>query len=115
MRNSPDYFRKHGIQDQVAKGILCCGIPLAGLKSPLTPNRPSGGETALFTTTSRRSPDIVNRRGRRMPIGCLKGKSTAKPKPGAYRCEKCDAVSKKKETLCKPKKIKDKETGKKKK
>ncbi|MFH1920626.1 MAG: hypothetical protein ABIP48_12155 [Planctomycetota bacterium] len=38
---------------------------------------------------------------------CKKGKSGVKPKPGRYRCERCDAVSKKKKHLCKPKKIKD--------
>jgi hypothetical protein len=49
-------------------------------------------------------------------MGCLKGKSKAKPKPGAYKCEKCEAVSKKKGDLCKAKKIKEKpEKGKKKK
>jgi hypothetical protein len=51
-------------------------------------------------------------------MGCLKGKSKAKAKPGAYLCEKCDAVSKKKDDLCKPKKIKEKaekDKGKKKK
>lgn len=41
-------------------------------------------------------------------MGCLKGKSKAKPKTGAFVCEKCDAVSKKKGDLCKAKKIKDK-------
>jgi len=41
-------------------------------------------------------------------MGCLKGKSKTKPKPGAYLCEKCDAVSKKKGDLCKAKKIKEK-------
>jgi hypothetical protein len=41
-------------------------------------------------------------------MGCLKGKSKAKPKPGAFVCEKCDAVAKKKGDLCKGKKIKDK-------
>jgi phosphohistidine phosphatase len=46
-------------------------------------------------------------------MGCLKGKSKTKPKPGAYICEKCDAASKKKEDLCKAKKIKEKD-GKKK-
>jgi hypothetical protein len=44
-------------------------------------------------------------------MGCLKGKSKSKPEPGAYSCEKCSAVSKKKDDLCKAKKIKEK-TGK---
>ena len=39
-------------------------------------------------------------------MGCLKGKSENKSKPGRYRCAKCEAVSKKKSHLCKPKKIK---------
>ncbi len=42
-------------------------------------------------------------------MGCLKGKNKSKPKPGRYRCKKCDAVAKKKKHLCKPKKIKDKD------
>jgi hypothetical protein len=46
-------------------------------------------------------------------MGCLKGKSTTKPKAGAYECEKCDAVAKKKGELCKPKKIKEKDKKKK--
>jgi len=37
---------------------------------------------------------------------CLNGKSEDTPKKGNYRCKKCDAVSKKKKHLCKPKKIK---------
>ncbi len=40
-------------------------------------------------------------------MSCLKGKSKNKPKPGRYACEKCKAVSKKKDHLCAPKKIKD--------
>lgn len=39
-------------------------------------------------------------------MGCCKGKSKSKPKPGRYRCKKCDAVVKKKSKVCKPKKIK---------
>lgn len=39
-------------------------------------------------------------------MSCLKGKSENKPKPGHYACKKCKAVSKKKERLCDPKKIK---------
>lgn len=39
-------------------------------------------------------------------MSCLKGKSENKPKEGRYICKKCDAVSKKKGHLCKPKKIK---------
>lgn len=38
-------------------------------------------------------------------MGCLKGKSESKEKPGRYRCKKCGAVSKKKGRLCKAKKI----------
>jgi hypothetical protein len=40
-------------------------------------------------------------------IMCLKGKSTAKAKPGNYICSKCEAVSEKKKELCDPAKIKD--------
>ena len=39
-------------------------------------------------------------------MGCLKGKSKDKPKPGSYECKKCGAVAKKKGKLCKPEKIK---------
>lgn len=39
-------------------------------------------------------------------MSCLKGKKKNKPKPGRYKCKSCDAVSKKKKDLCKPKKIK---------
>ncbi len=42
-------------------------------------------------------------------MGCLKGKSNTKPKPGAYECTKCDAGAKKKGDLCKAKKIKAKD------
>lgn len=40
-------------------------------------------------------------------MACLKGKKTAKTKPGAYRCKKCSAISQDKKKLCKPQKIKD--------
>jgi hypothetical protein len=39
-------------------------------------------------------------------MGCQKGKSTAKPKKGCYRCKKCGAVAKKQKHLCKPGEIK---------
>ena len=39
-------------------------------------------------------------------MSCLKGKSTHKRKPGNFECKKCGAVAKKKDTVCKPKKIK---------
>jgi hypothetical protein len=39
-------------------------------------------------------------------MSCLKGKNESKPKPGRYVCGKCKAVSKKKDHVCKPKKIK---------
>jgi hypothetical protein len=39
-------------------------------------------------------------------MSCLKGKSEHKEKPGRFKCKKCAAVSKKKNLLCKPKKIK---------
>jgi len=39
-------------------------------------------------------------------VGCRKGESEAKPKPGRYRCRDCRAVSKNKKRVCKPKKIK---------
>lgn len=42
-------------------------------------------------------------------MGCLKGKSKTKSKPGAYECPKCGAVVKKKGDVCKAKKIKDKD------
>ena len=38
-------------------------------------------------------------------MGCLKGKSEDKDKPGRFRCAKCGAVSKKKDHVCKPEKI----------
>lgn len=40
-------------------------------------------------------------------MGCLKGKSKAKSKPGHYECKKCGAVAKKKGKVCKPSKIKE--------
>ena len=40
-------------------------------------------------------------------MACLKGKSENKPKPGRFKCSKCGAVSKKKDHLCSPKKIKE--------
>jgi hypothetical protein len=42
-------------------------------------------------------------------MSCKKGESTAKPKPGRYRCKDCGAVVKKQEKkdLCEPKKIKE--------
>ena len=42
-------------------------------------------------------------------MGCLKGKDENKAKAGRFRCENCGAVSKKKNHLCKPDKIKGKE------
>jgi hypothetical protein len=39
-------------------------------------------------------------------MGCRKGESEHKHKPGRYKCSRCAAVSKKKGHLCKPKKIK---------
>ena len=36
---------------------------------------------------------------------CRKGKSENKPKPGRYKCRKCGAITKKKDRLCKPVKI----------
>ena len=44
-------------------------------------------------------------------MGCRKGESEHKPKPGRYRCAKCGAVSKEKRHVCKPKKIKKKHLG----
>ena len=38
-------------------------------------------------------------------MSCKKGKSTAKEKPGRYRCKDCNAVVKKKSEACDPKKI----------
>ena len=40
-------------------------------------------------------------------MSCLKGKKTAKDKPGNFRCTKCGAIAAKKKKLCKPKKIKE--------
>lgn len=40
-------------------------------------------------------------------MGCQKGKSKHKRKAGLYECKKCGAVVKKKEKVCKGKKIKD--------
>lgn len=39
-------------------------------------------------------------------MSCLKGKSEDEAKPGRYECKKCGAVSKKKDRVCKPKKLK---------
>lgn len=38
-------------------------------------------------------------------MSCRKGKSSAKPKPGRFKCKKCGAVVKKKDEVCKPRKI----------
>jgi len=38
-------------------------------------------------------------------MACLKGKSTAKERPGNFKCKRCGAVSKKKKKLCKAEKI----------
>lgn len=46
---------------------------------------------------------------------CLKGKSEARPEPGAFSCKKCGAVTEKKSHACKPEKIKKKEEKNKKK
>jgi CHAD domain-containing protein len=43
---------------------------------------------------------------------CLKGKSENKPKEGAYQCDKCGAVSKKKGHLCQPEKLSGKDVKK---
>jgi len=43
---------------------------------------------------------------------CLKGKSENKPKEGNYQCDKCGAVSKKKDHLCKPDKLSGKDVKK---
>lgn len=43
---------------------------------------------------------------RELLMGCQKGKKKAKDKPGAYCCQRCGATNKKKDKLCKPKKIK---------
>lgn len=41
-------------------------------------------------------------------MGCKKGKkSKLKKKPGLFKCKKCGFISKKKDDLCKPKKIKE--------
>jgi len=44
-------------------------------------------------------------------MGCLKGKSENKEKPGRFKCAKCGGVSKKEDHLCKPKKIKNSDTS----
>jgi hypothetical protein len=38
-------------------------------------------------------------------VGCKKGKSKTKPKPGRFVCEDCGAVVKAKKDACEPKKI----------
>jgi hypothetical protein len=38
-------------------------------------------------------------------MACLKGKSENKPRKGRFRCERCGAVSKKENHLCKPKEL----------
>ncbi len=40
-------------------------------------------------------------------MGCLKGKDSAKKKPGRFECKVCGAVAKKKKKVCKPKKLKE--------
>lgn len=40
-------------------------------------------------------------------MSCKKGKSKLAKKAGLYECKKCGAVVKKKDKLCKPKKIKN--------
>jgi transcription initiation factor TFIIIB Brf1 subunit/transcription initiation factor TFIIB len=42
-------------------------------------------------------------------MGCKKGKSKAKWKPGRYVCRKCGAVVKKKDQVCKPRLIEENE------
>ncbi len=42
---------------------------------------------------------------------CRKGESENRAKPGRYRCRTCGAASKKKDHLCKPKKIKGEKSG----
>ncbi len=39
-------------------------------------------------------------------MGCQHGKGAAKKKKGRYLCKKCGAIGKKKDDLCKGKKIK---------
>ena len=39
-------------------------------------------------------------------MGCKKGKSKVKPKPGRFECKDCGAVVKSKKDACEPKKIK---------
>ena len=39
-------------------------------------------------------------------MGCKKGKSKTKPKPGRFLCKDCGAVVKTKKDACDPKKIK---------
>lgn len=39
-------------------------------------------------------------------MGCKKGQSKHKRQPGYYECKKCGAVVKKKDKVCKGKKIK---------
>jgi hypothetical protein len=36
---------------------------------------------------------------------CIKDRSTAKEKPGRFKCKRCGAVSRKKSEVCKPKRI----------
>ncbi len=43
---------------------------------------------------------------------CLKGKSESNPQVGAFKCEKCGAVSEKKKHICKPDKLKKKDLNK---
>ncbi len=41
-------------------------------------------------------------------MSCLKGKSVVKKKDAKVVCEKCGALAKKKDQVCKPSKIKEK-------
>jgi hypothetical protein len=40
-------------------------------------------------------------------MGCKKGKPKNPREPGKFECSKCGAVVKKKDNVCKPKKIKE--------
>jgi hypothetical protein len=51
---------------------------------------------------------LVARRAPEEAMGCKKGKSKIKRKPGRYTCTECGAVVKKKNDACEPKKIKKK-------
>jgi phosphohistidine phosphatase len=97
------------------ENIPTCGVFSVELQVPSWREIDREGAKLVFYDYPKKSSEEKTAGEGGDDMGCLKGKSKTKPKPGAYICEKCDAASKKKDDLCKGKKIKDKEKDKKKK